>query len=216
VPGAPLLRRTCSSRSPHVVTLDNRFHRRPTGRRTFETGFRRSDFGLLGGVALGFTRRSGSQVQHYLIVLPLHRSEIASLLASSTVRAFGHSLRFGLSVSPPFSSECLTSLTGRHDLLCRLLTSDGLTSGGLRCVSATGLRSPQGGLTATAFAARPPDLPPRSLMVVDFAIIRSLVRPGRPRYPVFVHRAAALLHAFFRPHLAVTCGFRRSRPGIMG
>jgi hypothetical protein len=26
----------------------------------------------------------------------------------------------------------------------------------------------------------------------------------RPRYPVFVHRAAALLHAFFRPHLAVT------------
>src|SRR4029077_9396244 len=52
--------------------------------------------------------------------------------------------------------------------------------------------------------ARPPDLPPRSLMVVDFAIIRSLVRPGRPRYPVFVHRAAALLHAFFRPPLAVT------------
>ena len=41
-------------------------------------------------------------------------------------------------------------------------------------------------------------------MVVDFAIIRSLVRPGRPRYPVFVHRAAALLHASFRPHLAMT------------
>src|SRR4029077_7094707 len=97
-------------RSPHVVTLDNRFHRRPTGRRTFETGFRRSDFGLLGGVALGFTRRSCSQVQHYLIVLPLHRSQIPSPLASPTVRAFGHRLRFGLSVSPPFSSECLTSL----------------------------------------------------------------------------------------------------------
>src|SRR6185436_7582373 len=31
-----------------------------------------------------------------------------------------------------------------------------------------------------------------------------LVRPGRPCYPVFVHRAAALLHAFFRPHLAMT------------
>src|SRR4029077_16778200 len=94
-------------RSPHVDTLDNRFHPLPTGRRTFETGFRRSDFGLLGGVALGFTRRSGSQVQHYLIVLPLHRSEIASLLPSSTFRAFGHRFRFGLSVSPPFGSECL-------------------------------------------------------------------------------------------------------------
>jgi hypothetical protein len=39
---------------------------------------------------------------------------------------------------------------------------------------------------------------------VDFAIIRSLVRPGRPRYPVLVHRATALLHAFFRPRLATT------------
>ena len=56
----------------------------------------------------------------------------------------------------------------------------------------------------TAFAARPPDLPPRSLMTMDFAISCSLVRPGRPRYPVLVHRAAALLHASFRPRLATT------------
>src|SRR5436190_14032455 len=48
---------------------------------------------------------------------------------------------------------------------------------------------------STAFPARPPDLPPRSLMTVDFAITCSLVRPGRPRYPVLVHRAAALLRA---------------------
>src|ERR1022692_340878 len=41
-------------------------------------------------------------------------------------------------------------------------------------------------------------------MAADFAILCSLVRPGRPRYPVFVHRAAALLHASFRPHLAMT------------
>src|SRR5471032_1650509 len=41
-------------------------------------------------------------------------------------------------------------------------------------------------------------------MTVDFAIIGSLVRPGRPRYPVLVHRAVALLHASFRPHLAMT------------
>ena len=56
----------------------------------------------------------------------------------------------------------------------------------------------------TAFPARSPDLPPRPLMTVDFAIGCSLVRPGRPRYPVIVHRAAVLLHAFFRPHLAMT------------
>src|ERR1019366_2354106 len=63
-------------------------------------------------------------------------------------------------------------------------------------------RSPE--VRSTAFTARPPDLPPRSLMAVDFAIRCSLVRPGRPRDPVLVHRAAALLHASFRPHLAMT------------
>jgi hypothetical protein len=63
-------------------------------------------------------------------------------------------------------------------------------------------RSPE--VRSTAFTARPPNLPPRSLMTVDFAISCSLVRPGRPRYPVFVHRAAALLHASFRPHLTMT------------
>src|SRR6185369_7132371 len=56
----------------------------------------------------------------------------------------------------------------------------------------------------TAFAARPPDLPPRPSMTVDFAFVCTLVRSGRPRYPVLVHRATALLHAFSRPHLAMT------------
>src|SRR6266699_49746 len=41
-------------------------------------------------------------------------------------------------------------------------------------------------------------------MVVDFAIIGSFVRPGRPLYPVLVHRAAPLLRASFRPRLAAT------------
>src|ERR1700745_3815249 len=54
---------------------------------------------------------------------------------------------------------------------------------------------------STAFAARPPNLPPRPLIVVDFAIGCSLVRPGRPLYPVLVHRAAVLLRASFRPRL---------------
>ena len=69
-------------------------------------------------------------------------------------------------------------------------------------VAETQHRSPE--VRSTAFAARPPNLPPRPLMAVDFAISCSLVRPGRPRYPVFVHRAAALLHASFRPRLATT------------
>src|SRR5262245_27487163 len=72
----------------------------------------------------------------------------------------------------------------------------------LSLIAETQRRPPE--VRPTAFAARPPDLPPRPLMVVDFAIISSLVRPGRPRYPVLVHRAATLLHAFFRPHLATT------------
>jgi hypothetical protein len=69
-------------------------------------------------------------------------------------------------------------------------------------VAETQRRPPE--VRPTAFTARPPDLPPRPLMTVDFAISCSLVRSGRPRYPVFVHRAAALLHAVFRPHLAMT------------
>src|SRR6266851_3977556 len=54
-----------------------------------------------------------------------------------------------------------------------------------------------------SWAAALPALPPRPLMAVDFAAVSLLVRPGRPRYPVLVHQAAALLHASFRPHLAV-------------
>jgi hypothetical protein len=69
-------------------------------------------------------------------------------------------------------------------------------------VAETQHRSPE--VRSTAFAARPPNLPPRPLMTMDFAIRISLVRPGRPRYPIFVHRAAALLHASFRPRLATT------------
>jgi hypothetical protein len=74
--------------------------------------------------------------------------------------------------------------------------------GGLSLVAETQHRSPE--VRSTAFAARPSDLPPRPLMVVDFAIGCSLVRPGRPRYPLLVYRAAALLHASFRPRLATT------------
>jgi hypothetical protein len=72
----------------------------------------------------------------------------------------------------------------------------------LSLVAETQRRPPE--VRSTAVAARPPDLPPRPLMAADFAIIGSLVRPGRPRYPVLVHRAAVLLRASFRPRLATT------------
>src|SRR5262249_24082511 len=72
----------------------------------------------------------------------------------------------------------------------------------LSLVAETQRRPPE--VRSTAFAARPPDLPPRSLMTLDFAIICPLVRPGRPLYPVLVHRAAALLYASFGPRLATT------------
>ena len=94
---------------------------------------------------------------------------------------------------------------GLLHLLCPLLTS-ALRSGRLTTTSVSlprqQGRSPE--VRPTAFAARPPDLPPRPLMTVDFAITCSLVRSGRPLYPVLVHRAAALLHASFRRRLAVT------------
>jgi hypothetical protein len=44
--------------------------------------------------------------------------------------------------------------------------------------SRTPRRPPE--VSSTAFTTHLPDLPPRSLMVVDFTIIGSLVRPGRP------------------------------------
>src|SRR5882757_7175098 len=74
--------------------------------------------------------------------------------------------------------------------------------GDLSPVAETQHRSPE--VRSTAFAARPSDLPPRPLMAVDFAIGCSLVRPGRPRYPLLVYRTATLLHASFRPRLATT------------
>jgi hypothetical protein len=105
-----------------------------------------------------------------------------------------------LSVLPSFrpSAKLVPPTTPSADFCAavRPLCSD------LSPESGTQRRSPE--VRPTAFAARPPDLPPRPLMTLDFAIRCSLVRPGRPRYPVLVHRAAALLHASFRPHLAMT------------
>src|SRR5499425_1519214 len=110
------------------------------------------------------------------------RAREAALLATSTVRAFGGALP----PTMPSADFCVAVRSPYDDF---------------SPVTGTQRRPPE--VRPTAFAARPPDLPPRPLMTVDFAIICSLVRPGRPPYPVLVHRAAALLHAFFRPHLAM-------------
>ena len=74
--------------------------------------------------------------------------------------------------------------------------------GDLSLAAETRHRPPE--VRSTAFVARPSDLPPRPLMAVDFAIGCSLVRPGRPRYPLLVYRTATLLHASFRPRLTTT------------
>ena len=166
-----------------ILTLENCFHRRSCGRRAFETGFRRARFGLLGGGIQGFTLCSGAQVQLDLSFLPHGSHETAVLLTTSTVRAFGGALP---STMP--SADFCAAVRPPCD--------------GLSPVAGTRRRPPE--VRPTAFAARPPDLPPRPLMTLDFAITCSLVRPGRPRYPVLVHRAAVLLRAFFRRFLAVT------------
>jgi len=68
--------------------------------------------------------------------------------------------------------------------------------------SVTNSRSPE--ISSTACDTRPPDLPPAPLMDMGFAIAGSLARHRRPPPPVLVHRPVSLLHASFRPHLAVT------------
>src|SRR5215471_9213419 len=111
------------------------------------------------------------------------RARMAVLLTTSTVQAFGGALP---PTMPPAD-------------FCAAVRSP---YGNLSLVAETQCRPPE--VRSTAFTARPPDLPPRPLMTVDFAISCSLVRPGRPRYPVLVHRAAVLLHASFRPRLTAT------------
>ena len=156
---------------------------RPNHRPAFDVGARRAGFGLSGGDASGFTRCAGAQAQLDLFLLPHGPYEIAALLACSTVQAFA----------------------GLPRLLCRLLTP-ALRSGCLptSSVPLPGQQRRPPEVRSIAFTARPSDLPPRPLMAVDFAVVGPLVRPGRPHYPLLVHRAAALLHASFRPRLAAT------------
>ena len=100
-----------------------------------------------------------------------HRPENTGVLPHGSIEMHVSTLRFHRSglrlITPPTmpSADFSAAITG-------------LTTRSVR-PSRTRRRSPE--VRPTAFAARPPDLPPRSLMVVDFAITCSLVRPGRPR-----------------------------------
>ncbi len=100
---------------------------------------------------------------------------------AGTVRAFT-----ACAATTPFADSCHLV---RSDL--SLLSLDSKTDG----------RSPK--VSSTAFDAQPLDLHSVPLMDRGFAAIGQLARTLPAAYPVLVHRLASLLHASFRPHLAV-------------
>ena len=110
----PLLRLTCASaflrlsRST-IASIDG-----PTGRPAFDFGCRRAGFGPFRAGASGFTPRPGSEGQLQLSFLPHGPREIAVLLATSTVRAFGGSPRLlcPLLTSPPRSRALRPAQSG--------------------------------------------------------------------------------------------------------
>src|ERR1700756_1028408 len=89
---------------------------------------------------------------------PMSSSPAYSPLLS--VQAFRHNHR----PTMPSADSC-TAINNP----CELFSPDSRTPG----------RPPE--VSTAAFTTHPPDLPPQPLMVVDFAIISSLVRLGRPR-----------------------------------
>ena len=153
---APNLRQ----RLPQIVPLDNRLHAQSgERRRALDCGVRRFGFGPSGADASGFARRPLAESQFELDFRPLGQCENSALLALSTVRAFG---RYA-------------------GLICPLLTSAPRSRALRRAQSGCRTRRGPPEVGSDAFPAHPPDLPPRPLMTMDFAVLRPLVRPGRPR-----------------------------------
>src|SRR5215470_19425891 len=73
MPGAPLLSWTCSSAFNILLRSTTASIDGPATAEPSRPAFAARIFGLSGGGIAGFTRRSGSQVQLHLILLP-HRS----------------------------------------------------------------------------------------------------------------------------------------------
>ena len=128
------------------------------GRRAFGGGTRYAHFGPFSYGGPGFTLRHRRQGQFQLDFLPPGAHKRAVLLVLSIVRAFA-----GRPATMPSADFCaaITALTSRSVRAFR-----------------TRRRPPE--VRPTAFNAHPPDLPPRRLMALDFAITGSLVPPGRP------------------------------------
>jgi hypothetical protein len=95
------------------------------------------------------------------------------------VRVFGHRFRLGLSVAPPLAMGVPHEPCRQRDLLCPLLTSalrsDCLST--ISVASATRSRSPE--VSSAAFCAQSPNLRFASLLEMDFAVSRPLVRRSR-------------------------------------
>jgi hypothetical protein len=73
-------------RFPQIVSLDNHFHQRPTGRLAFDLDVRRPGFSPFHAGASGFTRRSGLQGDLQFSFLPHRPSEFTVLLAIPSFR----------------------------------------------------------------------------------------------------------------------------------
>ncbi len=148
---------------------------------------------------MGFTSRVSILCGFTAPCLPeARRSGMASAIPSSRPKCYWLFLSFRPSPLARLLRPLLTSAMRSGHLTMPSVTS-----------SVTHSRSPV--ISSTAFHARPPDLPPVPLMDMGFAIACLLARHRRPHHPVLVHRPACLLHASFRPHLAVT-PLRFARP----
>ena len=146
-----------------IAGLIHCLHRRSLpGRRVFGVGTRHASFGPSVSEPQGFTLHHRLQGQFQLDFRPLGSHEHAVLMTLSIVQTFA-----GAPAMMPSADFCaaLTSLAAP-------------LSPGIR-VFRTRRRPPE--VRLTAFTAHPPDLPPRPLTDMDFAVICPLVRPGRPR-----------------------------------
>ena len=139
--------------------------------------------------------------------------QVIGLNSSTVTPTFAAPTAFkNASFSNPFSSTFASEAPG--DRLFNPVPAGGRTDfchavrslyDVLSHVSVTHGRSPV--ISSTTFHARPPDLPPTPLMDMGFVNAGLLARHRRPR----IHRPACLLHASFRPRLAVT-PLRFARP----
>ena len=108
----------------------------------------------------------------------LGASPLLSLTKASSSWLF---CRFVRMSSPPDLPFRRSGLRHTLRLLCPLLTSAPRSRPLRTAQSLSGTRRRPPEVRPAAFAAHPPNLPPRPLMAMDFAIICSLVRSGRPR-----------------------------------